>query len=99
MPPDGRKTAEARDRARKRGSAQWSDPDKRRQHGELTRVRMNDPAVRQRIKDGMQRAADSAPELQTLRLAWRAARPSVREKFVAEVLAPLWKPGEAARDG
>jgi hypothetical protein len=84
--PDGRKSPQNRERAR----ARWRDPEKRRQHGELTRQRMNDPDVRQRIRDGMQAAAESASELRALRSAWAAARPSVREKFLAEVLAPLW---------
>jgi hypothetical protein len=89
---DGRKSPEARERARERGIGQWDDPDRRRRHGDLTRERMNDPAVRQRIRDGMQRAAADVPELQALKFAWQHARPCVREQFLFELLRPLWGP-------
>jgi hypothetical protein len=91
--PDGRKSAEARERARKRGTARWTDPDKRRQNGELTPQKMNDPAVRQRIRDIVQRAAGTALEIWALRQACAAARPSVQRLFLNEVLTPLWSVG------
>jgi hypothetical protein len=50
-----------------------------------TKTRMADPAVRQRIQDGMRAASGEAVELQTLMAAWRAARPNSRKRFLAEL--------------
>jgi hypothetical protein len=50
-----------------------------------TKLRMADPSVRQRIKDGMREATGEAVELQTLRAAWLAARPAARQRFLAEL--------------
>ncbi|GEM_PF-6131756 len=69
--------------------AQLSDPAVRAKIGEETKARMADPAVRQRIRDGMLRASGSADELRTLRAVWRATRPTVRARFLAELLEPI----------
>ena len=53
-----------------------------------TIVRMADPEVRQRIRDGMKAAsgeAGEAAELQMLRAAWFTARPAARKRFLAEL--------------
>jgi hypothetical protein len=50
-----------------------------------TKLRMADPAVRQRIQDGMRAASGEAVELQTLKASWRAARPAVRKRFLMEI--------------
>lgn len=50
-----------------------------------TKARMADPAVRQRIQDGMRAASGEAIELQTLRAAWRAAHPGARKRFLVEI--------------
>jgi hypothetical protein len=69
-------------------------PEARARIAAATCAAMDDPAVRARIsaatKAGMARAAGSAPELSVLRSAWAAARPSVREKFITELLGPLF---------
>jgi hypothetical protein len=53
--------------------------------GETTKARMADPAVRQRIKDGMRLASGETDELQLLQAAWRATRPIVRSRFLNEL--------------
>lgn len=50
-----------------------------------TKARMADPAVRQRIRDGMKAASGEAAELQMLRVAWLAARPAARAQFLLEL--------------
>lgn len=52
---------------------------------EQTKQRMADPAVRQRIRDGMRAASGETDEVKMLRLAWRAARPAARAKFLVEL--------------
>jgi hypothetical protein len=60
-----------------------------------TKARMADPEVRQRIRDGMQAASGEGLEVQMLRLAWIAARPSARTKFLVELTrADANQPGE-----
>lgn len=54
-----------------------------------TKARMADPAVRQRIRDGMHAASGRANELRALRAAWRAVRPSVRSQFLSEIFASV----------
>jgi hypothetical protein len=80
---DGRKTEEFRESARARGVEQFASPAKRAAHSELTREKMSDPAVRERIRAGMARAAER--ELASLREAWRRAPQKVREQFLAEI--------------
>ena len=50
-----------------------------------TKLRMADPAVRQRIREGMRAASGEAIEVQTLRAAWLAARPAARKRFLVEL--------------
>ena len=50
-----------------------------------TKLRMADPAVRQRIREGMRAASGEAVEVQTLRAAWLAARPAARKRFLVEL--------------
>lgn len=50
-----------------------------------TKLRMADPAVRQRIREGMRAASGEANEVQTLRAAWLAARPAARKRFLVEL--------------
>lgn len=72
-----------RERARLRGLLQYATADARATHSELTRRKMAAPTVKQRIREGMARAA--APELVALRQAWRHAPASIRKKFLSEV--------------
>ncbi|MBI5260882.1 MAG: hypothetical protein HY852_03570 [Bradyrhizobium sp.] len=62
-------------------------PEERAKISEATKARMADPAVRQRIRDGMQAASGEANELRALRAAWRDVRPAVRKRFLNEILA------------
>jgi hypothetical protein len=59
-----------------------------------TKQRMADPEVRQRIRDGMQAASGEAAEVQMLRLAWVAARPAARARFLVEISRADSEPGE-----
>ena len=68
--------------------ATMSDPARRAEISEATKIRMADPAVRQRIKDGMAEASGEAAEIHLMRAAWKAARPAVRARFIAELFAP-----------
>jgi hypothetical protein len=72
-------------------------PEARARIAAGTRAAMDNPNVQSRVsaatKAGMARAAGSAPELLLRRTAWAAARPTVRQKFVAELLAPLFQTG------
>jgi hypothetical protein len=52
-----------------------------------TKARMANPAVRQRIRDGMQANSGELNELRALRAAWRAVRPAVRNRFIHEIFA------------
>lgn len=52
---------------------------------ERTKQRMADPAVRQRIRDGMRAASGEADELKSLQMAWSAARPGARATFLVEI--------------
>jgi O-methyltransferase involved in polyketide biosynthesis len=58
------------------------------------RVVMNDPAVRRRVSDGtkagMRAAAEELPELTMLRTAWARSRPSVRKRFIDELLSAVY---------
>jgi len=87
------RATDQRERARLRGLLQFASPEARKAHGALTRKRMAAPAVRQRIREGVERAA--ARELIVLREAWRNAPPEVRERFLAEIacVAPMNGPG------
>jgi hypothetical protein len=58
---------------------------RREEISKITKARMADPAVRQRIQDGMRAASGEAIELHTLRAAWLAARPSARKRFLIEI--------------
>lgn len=64
-----------------------SDPAARAKISEDTKTRMADPAVRQRIKDGMQKASGHVDELRVLRAVWAAARPAVRAQFILELIS------------
>jgi hypothetical protein len=73
---------------------QWT-PEERKAHGELTKARMENPAVRQKISErtraGM-RAADPqivvrAAEVLKLCAAWDEASSEARQKFLFMVLS------------
>jgi hypothetical protein len=61
-------------------------PEKRQEQSNLIKAKMADPAVRQRIRDGMRGAATPVGENEALQSAWNAARPAVRRRFLAMVL-------------
>jgi hypothetical protein len=71
--------------------ARMNDPAVRAQISADTKARMADPAVRQRIRDGMAAAAGDLVSLTVLRSAWQGAPPSVRRRFIEELLAPLFE--------
>jgi len=50
---------------------------------------MADPAVRQRIREGMRKAYAPDGNLAQLKATWKAASPSVCEAFHSEIMAPL----------
>jgi hypothetical protein len=81
--------------------AAWEDPDKRRQASERARETHADPAMRakisQRTKEGILAAAGMAPELTALRSAWQGARPAVRKRFLAELMAELVEAADVGR--
>lgn len=81
--PDTRKKISATRRE------QLRDPAERAKISEATKARMADPAVRKRIREGMLKASGSADELRTLRAVWRATRPTVRARFLTELLEPI----------
>jgi DEAD/DEAH box helicase domain-containing protein len=60
-------------------------------------MRMADPEVRQRIRDGMKAASVETIELPVLPAAWVEARPTVRKRFLAELTPadalPIYAPG------
>ena len=83
----------------KRGNRHSADA--RRRISAATRAAMAAPAVRQKISEGTKRgmaanAMEALPELAGLRVAWSAARSSVRRAFIGEVLAPLFNSREGS---
>ena len=56
-----------------------------------TKVRMADPEVRQRIRDGMAKAAaadgDVQPFLKAMRAVWALAPLAAQKRFLAEIFA------------
>ena len=57
---------------------------------ERAKAAMADPEVRQKIKDGMKRAAEERDaNLNRLREAWRLASPAARDAFIAELIGDL----------
>jgi hypothetical protein len=77
----------------------WT-PEARRAHGELTKSKMNDPVVRQRISDrtkaGMRAADSSQTEFAKLCDVWREVSPKARQKFLLMLfLAACGMPAEA----
>jgi hypothetical protein len=66
---------------------------------QLTKLRMANPEVRQRIRDGMLAASGEAAEVQMLRLAWLAARPTARAKFLLELTRADTEPAEPTVSG
>ena len=73
-------------------------PAAREALSQKVRTSMSDPEVRKRIsertKDGMMAAAGMLPELSALRRAWRDARPTVRKRFLSELMADLVEAGD-----
>jgi hypothetical protein len=67
--------------------AQIAETMRSRRHeiSQLTKWRMADPDVRQRIRDGMRAASREAAEVQAIRAAWLAARPAARKKVLVEL--------------
>ena len=60
---------------------------------------MADPEVWQRIRDGMLAASPVTAEIQMLRLAWLAASPVARARFLIELTQADNKPAEAIAGG
>jgi hypothetical protein len=84
------KTHSAETKARIAGTQRSRMSDaKRAKISADTKAAMADPAVRQRIRDGMAAANGSLTSLTVLRAAWRGAPVSVRRRFIEELLAPV----------
>jgi hypothetical protein len=64
-----------------------------------TKERMVDPEVRQRIMDGMQAASGEAADIQMLHIAWLAAPPATRARFLVELTRADSHPAEATVRG
>lgn len=62
------------------------DPEARAKISEATKLRMASPEVRQRIRDGMRAASRESAELRALRTFWLTVRPSVRRRFLEEII-------------
>lgn len=75
-----------------KNSGEWT-PERRAAHGELTRRKMRDPAVRAKISRRTREAMAQkrAPELLALREAWSVASAATRTEFLSEILAVLIK--------
>ena len=88
-------SAETRSRLSEKMRGQMTDADRAKISTD-TKARMADPAVRQRIRDGMFAANNDLVALTILRSAWRDAPSSVRRAFIVELLAPLFSGPEDA---
>lgn len=78
-------------------SGHTHSPEARQRIAVATRAAMADPAVRQKISEQTKLGMRTpATELTLLRGAWRSARVNVRQKFIEEVLAPLFKVPEGS---
>jgi hypothetical protein len=84
-----RHSPEARARIAESTRAAMRTPAMRARVSKLTRAAMANPAVRARIKAGMRGVDGRAVEAQALRDAWNAARATVRQEFIGELLGPL----------
>jgi hypothetical protein len=84
-------TAETRSRLSEKMRGQMTDADRAKIIAD-TKARMADPAVRQRIREGMTAANRERDliSLASLRSAWIGARANVRLTFIQKVLAPLF---------
>ncbi len=83
MTADRRMSAEFADAARQRAQAQWDDPERRRRHGELVRVAMASPAVRDCISERT-KAAHNVPGMRERKYAGLVAAfadPALRRKI------------------
>ena len=88
MMPGQKHSPETRAEMRVKMRAKMSDPARRAATSAATKAAMADPAVRERIKQGMKRAADERDEIRLLRVAWRASSAETRRRFLAELLEP-----------
>ncbi|WP_024575933.1 MULTISPECIES: hypothetical protein [unclassified Afipia] len=65
-------------------------PEQRARISEMTKARMANPEVRERIsrrtKEAKAAAAAELPEWLMLRMAWTNARPGVRKRFLDEIV-------------
>jgi hypothetical protein len=58
---------------------------RRAEISQQTKLRMAAPEVRRRIREGMKAASARGAEMQALQMAWLAASPTARVKFLAEL--------------
>jgi hypothetical protein len=67
--------------------------ERRAEISAATKARMASPEVRahisQRTREGMARASGASDEMRLLWVAWNNARPSVRERFLSGLHAPI----------
>lgn len=69
--------------------ARWEDPEKRAAASEATKARMADPAVRERIRAGMRKAALTSDDLSALRVVWRKTSAAARARFLNELFSAV----------
>jgi hypothetical protein len=79
-------SAETRARIRANRLEAMRDPEVRAKISEATKLRMASPEVRQRIRDGIRAASRESVELRALRTFWLTVRPSVRRRFLEEII-------------
>ena len=78
-------------------TAPWT-PEKRAAFSQKMRAVMSDPAVRQKVSERTKEAMKSSPDLKLLRLAWAAAQPSTRKRFLDEIVSPVCSASPASKD-
>lgn len=86
-------TPESRERIAARLREVWADPEKRRLASEKAKAINNEPAMRAKIArrslEGRLVAAGIGPALDALCIAWGAANPEVRRRFLDELMRPV----------
>lgn len=93
MRPGSHHSPEVRARISRSVRRAMASPEVRRKISERTKAAMADPAVRAKIsnrtKRGMAKACTPDRELADLTHAWNAARPSVRQSFLAQFMVRI----------
>jgi hypothetical protein len=88
---DLRKSPEFAEACRRRATAQWADPERRRQQGELTRLKLAPAAMREKISAATKvgHAKPGVRERQLAGVRAAMARPDIRERISAGTIAGI----------